>query len=406
LSIGTGERAAQPASGVLRGIRAQHGDTIPVGEPVAYIAAPDEDFEPTPIAAPERTSVATPAGQHEASPLPGPVTTTTLGAVLATPVAIRVAAENGVDLSKVPPSGPGRQVTRRDVEAYLNRQMTAAPIAFPPVGFALATPIVRRLAQEHGIDLEQIHGSGPDGLVVERDLRVHLTGQPTAGEKSSQPLPDIPIRERYPLEGRRKIIAQRMTQSARDAPHITLDVDINMREAENRRKNASLTAYITWATAQVLTEHSLLNATLHNGEIIIFDTVNMGIAVDTEEGLIVPVIHDAQGLSLEEIDTAIRDLMRRAREDQLSLDDVSGGTFTISNLGMLAVDRFEAIINPPQAAIMAVGRVRWQPWARDEKKVSVEPVMTVSLSADHRILDGAVVARFLQSLQTELGGDV
>jgi pyruvate dehydrogenase E2 component (dihydrolipoamide acetyltransferase) len=178
-----------------------------------------------------------------------------------------------------------------------------------------------------------------------------------------------------------------------------------MSGAEQQRNDASLTAYIAWITAQILIDHPLLNAALHNDEILVFDTINLGIAVDTDEGLIVPVIHEAHHLSLEDIDTAVRDLSHRSRTGQLSLGDVSGGTFTISNLGMMSVDRFEAIINPPQAAIMAVGQTRLRPWVVGQKKIVARPIMTVTVSADHRIVDGAAVARFMQDLQFRLGSD-
>lgn len=390
-----------PASGVLRGKMAQPGETVAVGATLAYIAAPGEALEALPGSRQPLAEGVPPESKPGPGVAPTPQRGGSVPAIPATPVAERLATHHGVDLTQVPASGLGGRVAKRDVEAYLEAQRFAAPAGAESPGPVLATPIVKRLAQEHGIDLALVAGSGPDGLIVERDLKAYLVGggaRDLTGLRSA-----LPIRERLPLAGRRKIIAERMRQSVRDIPHIRLSADINVSTAQARRGEASVTALITWITAQTLRDHPLLNASLQDDEIIIFDTINIGIATDTDEGLIVPVIHGAHTLSLEEIDATVRDLTQRARAGQLRLDDVSGGTFTISNLGMLGVDHFEAIINPPQAAIMAVGRITLRPWALDEATITVAPVMTASVSADHRILDGATVARFLQDFQTRFG---
>jgi pyruvate dehydrogenase E2 component (dihydrolipoamide acetyltransferase) len=228
-------------------------------------------------------------------------------------------------------------------------------------------------------------------------VRAFLTSVSVA---SQQVLPaHAPIRERRLLTGRRKIIAERMIRSVREIPHIQLSVDVNMSGAQEQRQEFSVTALITWITARTVLNHPLLNASFEDGAVNIFDPINIGIAVDTDDGLIVPVIHNADTLSLAQTDAVIRELTQQARESALSLDEVSGGTFTISNLGMMSVDRFAAIINPPQSAIMAVGRIRYQPWTIDGTTITVCPVMNVTVSADHRVLDGATVARFLQDFQ-------
>lgn len=389
-----------PASGVLRSKMAPPGETVAVGATLAYIAAPGEVFEALPGSRQPLAEGVSPESKPGPGMAPTPQRGGSVPATLATPVAERLAAHHGVDLTQVAASGLGGRVAKRDVEAYLEAQRFATSTGAQSPGPLLATPIVKRLAQEHGVDLALVAGSGPNGLIVERDLKAYLArsdARRLRGLRSA-----LPIRERLPLAGRRKIIAERMQQSVRNIPHIRLSADINVSTAKARRGKASVTALITWITAETLRDHPLLNASLQDDVITIFDTINIGIATDTDEGLIVPVIHGAHTLSLEEIDATIRDLTQRAREGQLRLDDVSGGTFTISNLGMLGVDHFEAIINPPQAAIMAVGRVALRPWALDETTITVAPVMSVSVSADHRILDGAAVARFLQDFKARL----
>lgn len=364
-----------PAAGVLQRLYAEVGDDVSVGETLAILSSAMATAEED-----------TPASVSDVSTAPRS----------ATPLAARIAAEHGIDLTEVPASGLQRRITREDVEEYLSTTVTAQSDVAQP---RLATPIVKRLAREQNIDWRQIAGSGPDGLVIERDLRAYVTGRSDI-EESDTDFP--PIRERLALVGRRKVIAERMQQSAQTIPHIHLSADINMSAADEIRKGASYTALVTWVTARTLTNHPLLNSWFYDDEILVFDAINIGVAVDTDEGLIVPVIRNAQELSLNEIHEAIQRLSERARRGELTLEEVSAGTITISNLGMLGVDRFDAIINPPQAAILAVGRTRLQSIALSPNTVSICPIMTLTISADHRIVDGAAVARFLQDFRKNI----
>lgn len=397
-----------PASGILRGIRAEAGDTVPVGFPLAFIAALGEELEPASVDRPVTGTEAAPAA-HESveqpdfsrSPVPVPPQTVNSPQVAGiTPLAARVAADRGIDPWQLQGTGPEGRVMKRDVLAYLEYQAGRKQAIAGSETRILATPIVKRLAREQGLDLAQIPATGPGGLVIERDLIAYQAGRTTTTQEAA--FPGIRVRERLPLAGRRKVIADRMQRSANEAPHIQLSVDIDMTSALERRQGASLTAFVTWITAQTLLDHPLLNASLQGREIVVFEAINIGVATDTEDGLIVPVVHDAHTLSLAETDVAIRELVHRAHQGTLSLDDISNGTFTISNLGMMKVDRFTAIINPPQAAIMALGQARRRPWVKGDSTIAVRPVMNVTISADHRILDGAVVARFLQGLQERL----
>jgi pyruvate dehydrogenase E2 component (dihydrolipoamide acetyltransferase) len=217
-----------------------------------------------------------------------------------------------------------------------------------------------------------------------------------------------------PLRGIRKVIAERMSRSAQTAPHITLTVTVDMTEAEDARRvlnttlpegtpSVSVTALLVKACAWALTRHPYLNASLRSEGIYLFHDVHVGVAVALEDGLIVPVIRHANQKGLAAIATELSDLAQRAQQGRLTPDEVTGSTFTITNLGMFGVDQFAAIINPPESAILAVGRIARQavPLA-DGNTLVVRPLMTMTLSADHRVVDGAVAARFLADLKKVL----
>ncbi len=300
-------------------------------------------------------------------------------------------------------AGPGEVVPVTQTIAYvLEPGERLEEVARPPAKEAVpapgerivATPAARRLAREHDVDLAQIQGSGPGGRIVEKDVRAFI-------EAIKPPIEALKVKERIPLTGRRKTIAERMQESARQAPHIALTVEVDMSEAEKARKGCSFTALIVQTVAQALRRHPMVNASLQGDEIVLYDEVNVGVAVDTEEGLIVPVVKEADTKDLPEIDAEIEELAERAREGILSLDEVTGGTFTVSNLGMFGVEDFHAIINPPQTAILAVGAISKRPVAVNERVV-IRPVMKMTLSADHRVLDGAAAAEFLRDIKASL----
>ena len=300
-------------------------------------------------------------------------------------------------------AGPDEVVPVTEVIAYIlepgeSLEEVARPparkVAPAPKKRIAATPAARRLAREHGVDLAHIKGSGPGGRIVEEDVRTFI-------EAIKPPIEAPRVKERIPLTGRRKTIAERMQESARQAPHIALTVEVDMSEAERARGGCSFTALIVWAAARALRRHPLVNASLQGDEIVLYDEVNVGVAVDTEEGLIVPVVKGADVKDLLQIDAEIERLAQRAREGDLSLEEVSGGTFTVSNLGMFGVEEFHAIINPPQAAILAVGGIVERPTVVDGRVV-IKPTMKMTLSADHRVIDGATAAKFLQDVKNGL----
>ncbi|MGB9778613.1 MAG: dihydrolipoamide acetyltransferase family protein [Candidatus Bathyarchaeales archaeon] len=263
----------------------------------------------------------------------------------------------------------------------------------------LASPAAKRLAREYGVELSLIRGSGPEGRIVEEDVRKFI-------EESMGVMPKV--RETVPLTGFRKTSAERVASSFRTAPHSTLMMEVDASKAFEMHETlqVSYTAIIVGAVAKALREYPIVNSTLDGERIKIFDNVNVGVATATEHGLIVPVIHDADEKSVLEIEKAIEELTEKARQGKLSREDLTGGTFTVTNLGMYNVDFFTPIINPPEAAILGVGKITQKPVVVDGR-VEIKPLMMLSLSYDHRIIDGAPAAKFLNKVKEKIEkGDV
>jgi len=391
-----------PANGILAGVRAQPDDVIPVTEVIAYILKPGESLPAEAASAPSADPFRSSADlEPRAAQAAGPARASAGG----------------------PVSGNGK---------------------------VRATPVARRLAAELGIDLAQVVGRGPRGRIHKADVLTFAERQVGATGRSPVLLPDARRKKVVPLSGPRKIIAERLTYSAFTAPHITLSLCVDMSEATRLRARLlepiqqktghrlSFTAIITRAVAAVLPNHPYLNASLSGEEIILWDDVHLGVATSVEGYLIVPVIREAQDKSLEQIVAALGDLAERARAKRLTPAEMTGSTFTISNLGMFGIESFTAIINPPEAAILAVGQIvdtprptRGRPTGADaevsgeaeeagkrggshsarsavpltierEGKIELRPVMHLTLSADHRVVDGAEAARFLAELKTTL----
>jgi pyruvate dehydrogenase E2 component (dihydrolipoamide acetyltransferase) len=263
-----------------------------------------------------------------------------------------------------------------------------------------ASPLARRIARERGIDIAQIQGTGPDGRIVAEDVERAQAPAPVA---AAQPAGEVETRQ---LTSIRKTIARRLTQ-AWEAPVFQLVVSADMTQAMalvarlrelHPEERPTVTDVLTRVTAAALMRHRDVNAHYANDEIQIHPSANVGIAVAAPQGLIVPVIRSAERLSIVEIARARADLVGRTRDNKLKQDDLEGGTFTISNLGMFGVEQFVAVLNPPQVAILAVGA--------SEERVVVEngsfvarPLMTMTLTCDHRAIDGAVGADFLRTLK-------
>lgn len=409
-----------PAGGILRGIRAQEGQVVPIGEPIAFLVAEGEAWSPA-SGGDGEDSV---AGEGAAAPVAGgeaaAVERSGAEEPRATPVARRMARQHGVDLQALADNagakdGAAQRIDKEAVRAYLSalEQRAARGVR--------AVPAARRLAREQGVDLALIRGSGPGGRIQSHDVQQALAAareRARAGSAAAQEQPVfateasdvLAVAQATPLNSMRQATARRMTASFRDVPQFALSVDVIMKQAlhlvqelnesaEETAPRVTLTAFLVYACAHALKEHPEVNASYEENQIISWRNVNVGVAVAVEAGLTVPVIHNAGGLGMRAIAGQLRDLAQRARARKLQPADLEGGSFTISNLGMFSVDRFTAIVNPPQAAILAVGRVRKEAVVAGDDAVVVLPRATLTLTADHRALDGAIAARFLTTLQ-------
>ncbi len=273
-----------------------------------------------------------------------------------------------------------------------------------------ASPLARRLAREYGIDLSKLQGTGPEGRIGKEDVLAaakKLTVKEGVAAQEEVKERGIRISEEQKLTGIKKLVAERMKESYADAPHIHLELTADMTEASklreimNRKKkvHVTYTDIMVRSAASALKKHPLLNATIKDDTVILYRDINIGIATATERGLIVPVLKNAEDLNLTDISAQCKDLLEKVRAGKLSLDDLSNGTFTITNLGMFGIESFKPILNPGQAAILAVGLIKNTPLADDSGKIKIKPVISLSLGCDHRIVDGADGAKFLNDLK-------
>jgi pyruvate dehydrogenase E2 component (dihydrolipoamide acetyltransferase) len=267
-----------------------------------------------------------------------------------------------------------------------------------------ATPVARKMAQEAGLQLEQVSGSGPSGQITRHDVEKALTAARAARERPlHEPPPEQSVRQ---LTGLRAAIARRLSAAWRDRPQVTLTTQAEATNLVSARQQViaetgervAYDAFLVMLAARALGEQPNVNVRLTEAGVEMPAQFNIGVAVDTERGLLVPVVHDAANRGLLEIHRTLLDLAERAKAGTLLPDDLTGGTFTITNLGMFEIDAFTPIVNPPECAILGVGRIHPQPVAINEQVV-VRPMVTLSLSFDHRLIDGGPAARFLQRVK-------
>lgn len=383
------------AAGILTNVTAFAGDDVPVAETIAYILAPGE---PLPAEAAQQWRAS--GIMRDGPDLPDRKTVPPPSAIpphMPTPVAARMAQEHNLDLSSVKPDGG--KVTKQDIHSYLSAQNGTHRYRLSP-----ASPLARRLASENQIDLATLSGTGPDGAVLAADVETAAAGQ--------KPIPDtttISAEESPPLSSAWRTMATRLAEAWATVPHFYLrrEVDctnllawweIAKKQTDGR---ATITDLLIKAVSAALKEHPRVNASWLGETIIYNQAINMGLAVAVEDGLLVPVIQNSDQRALSEIADARQGIVSRALEGKPKLQDLQGGTFTISNLGMFGVDDFSAIVNPPNAAILAVGQItdRVVPV---NGEIVIRPMMILTASFDHRVVDGARGARFLKSLVTFL----
>jgi pyruvate dehydrogenase E2 component (dihydrolipoamide acetyltransferase) len=382
------------ASGILGRILVYEDETVPIAQAVAYIVSPGEEV-PESVA---HLASAESAVSGVRRPEPA---VRKAGAIVATPAAKRLARDQGIDLGQVMGTGKKGMVVKGDVLAAMERAAEATQLPGERGPRPKASPAARRVAREHGIALETVVGSGPGGRIVEQDVLDLVPEGAKPGVDGGKVVALSPIH---------RLMAERMTQSFSQVPHFYLGVEVNAAALVELRQRlvpicekkadvrVTFTDLLIKVVGVTLRAHPYANATWENGRVRLFEEVNLGLATAVDEGLVVPVIGHADRLSLTEISKARSSLAAKASQGRLSLDEVTGGTFTLTNLGMLGVDVFQAIINPPQSAILATGRIADRPVVENGKVVA-RPTIHLTLSVDHRVLDGASGARFLQDLR-------
>ena len=415
-------------SGVLRKQFLKEGSTAPVGAVIAIIAAPDEDIsallEEAPAGAAEPTHAA-PSPAPEAGP-----PERTQGARQVGEAAARLA---GADKTEREQAATGVQAAvespdRRPTPAPTGTDQAriaggrVEPAQVPPDGRVKASPLARRLAAEAGLDLAGVRGTGPGGRITKRDIESALAAAPAAPPAAAPPAAEAPRIarpvvgapavaevEEIPASQMRKTIAKRLATSIGPVPtfYLTIEVDVRRlletRERVNERlaasgEKTSINDFIIKATAEALRRHPEVNASWGENVIRRHGRVHVGVAVAVEDGLITPVVRDADLKGVAQIAREVRDLAARARQRKLTPEEYTGATFSVSNLGMFGIVEFTAIINPPEAGILAIGQVEEKPVV-ENGEVVVRPRMRVTMSCDHRVVDGATGARFLQTLK-------
>jgi pyruvate dehydrogenase E2 component (dihydrolipoamide acetyltransferase) len=413
-----------PASGTLAAITAAEGDEIPVGQTIALILAPGETLTHAPLSSPAAGGTkSTPSAPAQTAKQDTGQSGRMAGGEgpTASPVAARIAAEHNVDLHQITPAGS--RIQKEDVLAYIEAQKERLQKgqARKDGEKIPASPKARRLAQEKGIALSTISGSGPDGAILSEDvlaagmLPTSSSRLATGAKESVSTVEQLsesraPAQPEIEAEGEVpsrlwQVMAARLTESWTTVPHFYLVRDVSAEQlvawrSQLQRQGKTQVTYtdlLVKLVALTLKRHPRLNASWQHGRIVANKAVHVGLAVAVADGLLVPVVHDADQLGLLDLATRRADLVQRAGTGKLGPADLQGGTFTISNLGMYGVDAFNAIVNPPQAAILAVGRIADRVVPVNGQP-GIRPMMTLTLSCDHRVVDGAGAAQFLATL--------
>lgn len=381
------------ADGVLLKTLHDAGATVKVHEVVAYLGEEGENVEGlgNDLSNPAKTA-------EDKTEQPMAETTAhieqrtgTGEKIRRTPAARKLAEDNHVDLSEVTGSGPLGRIHKADVESFMKANEKRV------------TPLAKKIANDQGIDYKEIDGTGTRGKVVKNDV----IGRPVAQQEVAREA------KRVPFKGMRKVIADRISESAYTAPHVTLTSEIDMTECVTLRgkllpviekvegMRVSYNDILLKATAFALKQNPALNVSLEGDEIVYHPEVHIGMAVAVPEGLVVPVLRNVDEKGLATITRETKTIGQKARDGKLTIDDMQGSTFSVSNLGMYAVDGFTPIINSPNSAILGVGRIQKKSVVVNDE-LAIRSMMTLSLSFDHRIIDGAPAAAFLTELKEVL----
>ena len=357
----------------------KEGETVRKGEPILVVEGEKTTFE---VEAPES----------------GPLTR------IIAPVGTEVQVAQPIAVIGSP--GASGNAERRTQPIQAEEQPTPAVSSAVPSDRVVASPAARRLAQECGVDLASLKGTGPGGRISREDIMAAKKAtQPTRqATRTVSKIPQTQILRKAKLSGVRKVVAERLSYSARTVVPVTITAEADatrLMAMKERQSHVGFTAFGVKAAAKALRSHSEVNSTIENDEITSYQDVNVAVAINTDQGLVAPVIRNADRLSLQEISSAIDDLARKATENALGIDELTGGTFTVSNLGAYDVESFAPVINPPQCAILGLGRIGYKAVAHGHDVVS-RPTTTLTLVFDHRIIDGVPAAKFLRDIKQHL----
>ena len=407
------------SDGVVKKLLIEEGDQIPVTLPIAVVGAADEDVSAVVADAKAQleSGGAAPAEEKEEAPAAAPaegkkpaaVPKAEGGRLKITPRARRVAAENDLSIEDLGITGTGWQggICEQDILDYLESNKIKA------------TPVAAAMAKAEGIDLADITGTGVNGKIMKEDVEKAVAAAAKKAEAAAEAAADEAeftadgkeILEKVPYAGVRKVIGDRLSESKFTAPHLYFTQKVNMEDVIALRKKVnaaqdkktSVTDFIARATVIALQKYPEMNSSLVGDTIIKYKSVNLGIAVASPTGLIVPNIKDSQNLSVVELSKASTPLFEKAREGKLAIDEYSGGTFTISNLGMFGIENFTAIINPPEVGILSISSTKDEPFVVTKedgsKEIQIKPMMNIQLTVDHRIIDGLLAAQFVTEIK-------
>ena len=403
--------------GVVKALLINAGDKIPVTLPIAVVAGADEDASAliaqakaeledggVAVEAEEAPAAAAPAKEE---PKKAAAPAAADGKRKITPRARRVAAENDLDLATADIVGTGWEggICEKDVLEYLASNKVKI------------SPVAKAMADAEGVDISAIKGSGANGKIMKSDIEAALAAKPAAAaagaavQEAQFSADGKEILEEIPYAGVRKVIGDRLAQSKFTAPHLYFTQKVDLTELLKLRKQVndaqdkktSVTDYIARATVIALQKYPEMNASLIGDKIVKYKSVNLGIAVASPTGLIVPNVKNAQNLSVVELSKASTPLFDKARAGKLAYDEYNGGTFTISNLGMFGIENFTAIINPPEVGILAISSTKEEPAvivnAAGEKEIAIRPMMNIQLTVDHRLIDGLLAAQFVTEIK-------
>jgi pyruvate dehydrogenase E2 component (dihydrolipoamide acetyltransferase) len=364
-------------TGVLRKILIQEGESAPLGQLIAIIGEPDEDI----------SALTNQAATAAASKSPAP-------------------AEKQVEPEAAPTESAATKVSSAANVAG-NGSREPQPVGNPSTGRLIVSPLAARMAAESGIDLRSVSGSGPGGRIIKRDVEDIISGEKVAAPAEAQtPTRHLRAVEPSPFQ-KSATIAKRLVTSLGPVPHFFLTSEIEMDRAAEMRKGIneldpelkiSVNDIIIKVVAAALMQHPQVNASFQDKVVRYYEHADIGVAVAIDEGLITPIVRAADQKSLSEIAAEVRDLAERARNRKLKPEEYMAASFSVSNLGMFGIDEFTAIINPPEAAILAVGAMSPKAVVRNNEIV-IRQMMRVTMSCDHRVVDGATGAKFLQTFK-------